>query len=293
MSGEIEKLRGEIDALDDELLALVNRRAELARRIGGLKQGAPAYRPERETGILRRIAERNPGPLPAERAWLRSTGRRSEAASSWAISSPMRAPRCSTCRRETPTPPLMLRRLRNSLYGACGMRRPSCRGTRGAEVTGCSSISPAVRTFSAGRSSCWPTSIIDCAHSVSSPLGAWMILALTAPAARGAVRDELEEILGTNVKRARKALDELLADPPDAIRTAVAMWGLEQWPAPLPRAVATGPVPTQAQADAWARDHTDGLITRFPVAVSGMAAVLAKPLDPDELVAAIKRHVRP
>ena len=68
MSGEIEKLRGEIDALDDELLALVNRRAELARRIGGLKQGAPAYRPERETGILRRIAERNPGPLPAERA---------------------------------------------------------------------------------------------------------------------------------------------------------------------------------------------------------------------------------
>jgi chorismate mutase/prephenate dehydratase len=68
MSGDIEKLRGEIDALDDELLALVNRRAELARRIGELKRGAPAYRPDRESGILRRIAERNPGPLPAERA---------------------------------------------------------------------------------------------------------------------------------------------------------------------------------------------------------------------------------
>jgi chorismate mutase/prephenate dehydratase len=64
---EIEKLRREIDALDDQLLGLINRRAELARRIGELKAGAPAYRPERETGILRRIAERNPGPLPAER----------------------------------------------------------------------------------------------------------------------------------------------------------------------------------------------------------------------------------
>lgn len=68
MSGDIEKLREEIDALDDELLALVNRRAELARRIGELKRGSPAYRPERESEILRRVAERNPGPLPAERA---------------------------------------------------------------------------------------------------------------------------------------------------------------------------------------------------------------------------------
>ncbi len=68
MNGEIEKLRREIDALDEELLGLVNRRAALARRIGELKGGAPAYRPERETEILRRAAARNPGPLPAERA---------------------------------------------------------------------------------------------------------------------------------------------------------------------------------------------------------------------------------
>lgn len=68
MSEAIERLRQEIDALDNELLALLNRRADLARRIGGLKRGAPAYRPERETEILRRVIERNPGPLPAERA---------------------------------------------------------------------------------------------------------------------------------------------------------------------------------------------------------------------------------
>lgn len=68
MSDEIERLRRDIDALDDQLLALVNRRADLARRIGALKRAAPAYRPERETEILRRVVERNPGPLPAERA---------------------------------------------------------------------------------------------------------------------------------------------------------------------------------------------------------------------------------
>ena len=62
-------------------------------------------------------------------------------------------------------------------------------------------------------------------HSVSSPLGAWLILALTAPAARGAVRKELEDILGTDANHARRALDELLADPPDVIRTALAVWG--------------------------------------------------------------------
>ncbi len=67
MSEDIKKLRAEIDALDDELLGLVSRRAALARRVGEAKQGAPAYRPEREAEILRRMAAGNPGPLPAER----------------------------------------------------------------------------------------------------------------------------------------------------------------------------------------------------------------------------------
>ncbi len=68
MSDEIDRLRAEIDALDGELLRLLNRRAALAQEIGALKRGASAYRPERESEILRRVAERNPGPLPAERA---------------------------------------------------------------------------------------------------------------------------------------------------------------------------------------------------------------------------------
>lgn len=65
--GEIEKLRGEIDAIDNQLLMLVNRRAEFARRIGELKAGGSAYRPEREAKILRHVMQVNPGPLAGER----------------------------------------------------------------------------------------------------------------------------------------------------------------------------------------------------------------------------------
>jgi chorismate mutase / prephenate dehydratase len=66
MADEIEKLRGEIDRLDDELAALVQRRAGLAQKIGALKGGAPAYRPERESEILRRVSKAR-GPLAGER----------------------------------------------------------------------------------------------------------------------------------------------------------------------------------------------------------------------------------
>ena len=66
MSSEIDKLRSRIDSLDDELLALLNRRAGVAGRIGALKDHAGAYRPDRETAVLRRVSAANRGPLPAE-----------------------------------------------------------------------------------------------------------------------------------------------------------------------------------------------------------------------------------
>jgi chorismate mutase/prephenate dehydratase len=64
---DIEKLRRDIDAIDDELLRLINRRAALAQEIGELKNGAPAYRPEREAEILRKVTDGNTGPLGSER----------------------------------------------------------------------------------------------------------------------------------------------------------------------------------------------------------------------------------
>jgi chorismate mutase/prephenate dehydratase len=65
MSDDIDRLRTEIDALDGELVALLQRRARLAQRIGALKGGASAYSPEREAEVLRRVATRDANPLPA------------------------------------------------------------------------------------------------------------------------------------------------------------------------------------------------------------------------------------
>jgi len=66
MSDDLKKLRDQIDAIDDRLLELVSERAALARSIGGLKEGGPIYRPEREAQVLRRLLTQNPGPLSAE-----------------------------------------------------------------------------------------------------------------------------------------------------------------------------------------------------------------------------------
>src|SRR5258705_2995836 len=66
MADELEKIRNEIDRLDDELAALIERRAAQAKRIGELKAGVAAYRPERESQILLRVSRRN-GVLAAER----------------------------------------------------------------------------------------------------------------------------------------------------------------------------------------------------------------------------------
>jgi chorismate mutase / prephenate dehydratase len=64
MADELAKLRERIDALDLEILRLVNERAGLARDIGKIKGEAVVYRPEREAQVLRRISKNNPGPLP-------------------------------------------------------------------------------------------------------------------------------------------------------------------------------------------------------------------------------------
>lgn len=66
MSDAIQKLRAEIDRLDGEIVAALNRRAELAQAIGRAKGGSGAYRPERESEILRRVAGLA-GALPPER----------------------------------------------------------------------------------------------------------------------------------------------------------------------------------------------------------------------------------
>ena len=66
----LDELRARIDGLDEQIQALINERAECARAVAGVKQetgdDAHFYRPEREVAILRRVSERNQGPLPDE-----------------------------------------------------------------------------------------------------------------------------------------------------------------------------------------------------------------------------------
>jgi len=61
-------LRREIDRVDAEVQRLINQRAEHVLEIARIKesQGGLFYRPEREAQILRRVAERNEGPFPAQ-----------------------------------------------------------------------------------------------------------------------------------------------------------------------------------------------------------------------------------
>jgi chorismate mutase/prephenate dehydratase len=65
MVAAIERWRDEIDAIDAELLSLLNRRVLLAREVGRRKRGAglPLRDARRERRILARARERNRGPL--------------------------------------------------------------------------------------------------------------------------------------------------------------------------------------------------------------------------------------
>ncbi len=59
---ELSRLRDAIDAVDDELLELIRKRARLAGEVGEHKQdrgNAPFYVPSREASIIRRILARN------------------------------------------------------------------------------------------------------------------------------------------------------------------------------------------------------------------------------------------
>lgn len=67
---QLSALRQKIDALDENILELLNRRAQLAIDVARTKrtegEGDCFYRPDREAEVLRRIKEINSGPLDDE-----------------------------------------------------------------------------------------------------------------------------------------------------------------------------------------------------------------------------------
>ncbi|MHB1876057.1 MAG: hypothetical protein ACYCPF_14510, partial [Streptosporangiaceae bacterium] len=113
---------------------------------------------------------------------------------------------------------------------------------------------------------------------VLSPLGAWLLLALGAPAARpgGAA---LTRALGCEAVPAAAAAGSLLAAPHPLVSAAAGVWtrpgvGDARWLAGLPAAVDRGDIPGQDALDRWAREHTLGLIERFPILVDAMTRLV-------------------
>jgi len=68
----LDEIRKRIDAVDAEIQRLISERAALAQEVARIKQAGQAdeevvfYRPEREAQVLRKVLERNQGPLPGE-----------------------------------------------------------------------------------------------------------------------------------------------------------------------------------------------------------------------------------
>lgn len=129
-------------------------------------------------------------------------------------------------------------------------------------------------------------------HHVASPLGAWLLLALAADTAVQAATDEapldeqlraaVEDVLGCDAPEAGAAARQLLTATPAAVAASAAAWtdtadvtpalqaAFSNWPV----GTATGPIPTQDAADAWADEATAGLIRRFPLTVQDDTSLL-------------------
>ena len=72
MALTLPELRVQIDALDLDLLNLLNRRAALAERVGAVKraEGTPFFRPDRVAQVIEKIQSANQGPLKGDHVAL-------------------------------------------------------------------------------------------------------------------------------------------------------------------------------------------------------------------------------
>ncbi len=61
-------------------------------------------------------------------------------------------------------------------------------------------------------------------HHVASALGAWLLLALAAPASSGADRERLTGVLGCDADTAARYAAELLDHPHPVVASAAAVW---------------------------------------------------------------------
>jgi hypothetical protein len=117
-------------------------------------------------------------------------------------------------------------------------------------------------------------------HHLVSPLGAWVLVSLCSSLAGESRQPELGDILGIAPGPAASYASELIGEPHPAVGAAAALWAraalvteaLKLWQRDWPPALELGDLPTQRQLDAWADDHTFGLIKRFPLDIGPSTA---------------------
>ncbi|MFE6648861.1 hypothetical protein ACFVJS_20015 [Nocardioides sp. NPDC057772] len=99
---------------------------------------------------------------------------------------------------------------------------------------------------------------------VISYAGLWLLLALVSPAADA---DAITGALGLPPEEARAVAEKLITEPHPTVAAALGAW-LADWVVPttsLP--VDVEPLPDQKTLNAWAAEHTRGLIKTMPVTV--------------------------
>ncbi|TQK70397.1 hypothetical protein [Nocardioides sp. SLBN-35] len=112
---------------------------------------------------------------------------------------------------------------------------------------------------------------------ILSATGLWLLLAAVAESVTDpADRRALEDALGVPAVDATATVGALLADPHPAVGAALGGWVRPDLTlrAPVPGPVPVGPLPGQAALDAWAREHTRGLIPTFPAQVDARTLLL-------------------
>ena len=68
LAAELAPLRTQIDSIDSQLLTLLSDRAKVAQEVGEVKKrySSPAFRPDRELQVIRKMQSSNAGPLHDE-----------------------------------------------------------------------------------------------------------------------------------------------------------------------------------------------------------------------------------
>jgi hypothetical protein len=116
----------------------------------------------------------------------------------------------------------------------------------------------------------------------TSPLGAWILLALIAPSTSGASRAELSAVLGVDPMTAADAVRHLVAEPHPAVAAALGLWRRKHlvreqfstWEVSLPDSVERGEEPSQPLLDEWVRRNTKDMIREIPLNVDESTALV-------------------